>query len=136
MPTDAFEARPLSSPLTIPPGNKPVLVASLARLPAGSYALFVKMTVVTRVDSTGRDDARGGFSLEAGGRVDKTLYALAHAGFPQPVDTICLQLVATVLGPARRRPAAVKVFCQTGFGIVEIVNLVITAIRLDTARLF
>jgi hypothetical protein len=138
MPTDAFVYRPLLTPLEIPE-NRRVQITALGRLPRGTYALFVKMTVVTRVDSRGRDSARGEFSLEAGGQVDKTVCTLWHSSDPgafQPADTVCLQMVATVRGPVRRGSPAVKLFVKAGFGILEIANLIITAIRLDSVTDF
>ena len=137
MSTDAFVFKPLLVPVQLQPGRR-VQVAALGRLPRGSYALFAKMTVVTRFDRTG-DSARGDFSLEAGGQVDKAICALWHSsevGAFQPADTVCLQMVATVKGPAKRGPAAVKLFCHPEFGILEIANLVITAIRVDTVTDF
>jgi len=69
--------------------------------------------------------------------VDNTVCVLWHSqGALQPADTVCLQLVATVKGPARKTPPAVKLFCKGGFGILEIANRVITAIRLDTVTDF
>ena len=47
--------------------------------------------------------------------MDNTVCVLWHSqGALQPADTVCLQLVATVKGPARKTPPAVKLFCKGG----------------------
>jgi hypothetical protein len=109
-------------------------------LPAGPYVLFAKMTLVTRVDdeTDGHDSSRAEISLEAGGLVDNAFCALWHSkdqgAFP-PSDTISLQLATTVKGPTPKSNVAaaeVKVFFRAVDGIIEIRDLVITAISVDT----
>ena len=140
MPTDAYFTRPLKTEgMDVPPGNKPVLIASLGSLPAGAYALFAKVIVVTRVDSNGEDSALAHFSLEAGGRTDQAMCALWHSsdrGSLQPAETVSVQLMATIKGPARKRPPAVKLFCRSDRGILELKDLVLSAIKVDSITEF
>jgi hypothetical protein len=102
-------------------------------LPAGSYVFFAKVIVRTQLDSDGRDDARASFSLEAGGLKDLAHIALWHVQNPesfQPEDTVSLQLAATITGPSP--DAAVKLFATAETGILELKDLVLTAISVDT----
>jgi hypothetical protein len=116
-------------------GQGPIIIGSLNVLPAGSYVFFAKVIVRTLVDANGQDNARASFSLEAGGLKDSAHIALWHVQNPgafQPEDTISLQLAATINGPSPKKDAEVKLFATAESGVLELKDLVLTAIGVDT----
>jgi hypothetical protein len=141
MPTDAYFSRPpAANGLIVPAGRDPILIASLGPLRGGSYVFFAKVVVVTRQDASG-DSARAEFSLEAGKAADTALCTLWHSsdlGALQPADTVSLQLPATLTAPRTRvgQPPPpkphVRLYCSSIRGTLELRDVVISAIRVDS----
>lgn len=141
MSIDAYFTRPLKTELLVSPDKPPKLIASLGPLRGGSYVVFAKMIVVTRFDQSG-DSALAMFSLEAGSSSDRALCALWHSKDPgslQPADTISLQLPVKLSAIRAHRPGtpprpkpSVRLFCNSVRGTLELKDLVITAIRIDS----
>jgi hypothetical protein len=141
MPTDAYFSRPATDQLTILPEMPPLLIASLGPLRGGSYVLFAKVVVVTRQDQSG-DSAIAQFSLQAGKFADSAMTTLWHSKDPaalQPSDTVSLQLPVKLsairAAPAGQKPRPgqmVRLYCNSHFGMLEVRDIVLTAIRVDT----
>jgi hypothetical protein len=115
----------------------PIVRSAKQQLPAGSYVFFAKVIVRTLLDSDldFRDDARASFSLEPSGLKDLAHIAMWHSrdqGVFQPEDTISPQLAPTITGPSPKKDAAVKLFATAETGILELVDLVPTAVDIDT----
>jgi hypothetical protein len=142
MPTDAYFSRPpAANQLIIPAGKPPLLIASLGPLRGGSYVLFAKAVVVTRQDQSG-DSAIAQFSLQAGKFADSamtTLWQSKDQGALQPADTVSLQLPVELSAiravPAGQKPRPgqmVRLYCNSLVGTLEVRDIVVTAIRVDT----
>jgi hypothetical protein len=142
MPTDAYFSRlaEANGQLLVPPGKDPLLIASLGPLRGGSYVIFAKVVVVTRSGQSG-DSARAEFSLEAGKSADTAMSTLWHSsdrGALQPADTVSLQLpvkLTTLRTPAGKTPRPgpeVRLYCTSILGTLELRDIVITAIRVDS----
>lgn len=141
MSTTAYTTRPLKSALLVAARDGVVKIATLRGLPNGSYVVFAKLIVVTRVDETGADSARADLSLQAVGGVDRAMTTLWHSsdrGSLQPADTVSLQLPIRFVrrGKAGAPPptSSVALFCTSILGILEIIDVVITAIKVGSIK--
>ena len=142
MPTDLFFTRPKKSViLGQGPGvPKPAVIAKITRLPGGYYLLLAKALVRTRHEGSG-GSARADFTLQVGGNADKamtTLWQSSDQGALQPSDTVSLQLAAWIEETAvvakggLQRGEPVKLLCTSIRGTLEILEIVITAISVDS----
>jgi hypothetical protein len=143
----------LKSPLHIPPYQgvvpKPVKIASL-ELPGGFYVVFAKAVVATIYDQWIGDSAIATFLLEAPGVEDKAVTMLWHSGSSDsnalpPIETVSLQLAFGFAGRVAAHPkggsaveklvplsTSVDLTCSSVRGTLEISNIVITAIKVDS----
>ncbi|HSU14053.1 hypothetical protein [Longimicrobium sp.] len=137
----------LRGTLEIRERDRDVDIVTLGNLPGGSYVVFAKAVVVTRVDSQGRDSALAQFSLETMGGADKAMTTLWHSsdrGSLQPADTISLQLPIPRLVTTTKRGGPFSIFFeQTGSvtlfgssiaGTLEVRDVVLTAIKVDSVK--
>jgi hypothetical protein len=113
-----------------------VRIGTLKGLPFGGHVVMAKVVVVTRVDSRGRDSAFAEFSLQCLGAVDTAWTTLWHSSEPgalQPADTVSMHLAVRRLrrgsGPTT---TSAKVYCRARVGILELRDLVITAINVGS----
>jgi len=145
----AYTTRPLHKELIVTARQGNIEIARLKGLPNGHYVVFAKMVVVTRVDETGHDSARADFILEAQsplaqGTVDKAMTTLWHSKDPgslQPADTVSMHLATSLTavpsssgsGPVAGLPtSSVVLSCTSIMGTLEIRDIVITAIKVDS----
>jgi len=145
----AYTTRPLTKELIVTERQGNIEIARLKGLPNGHYVVFAKVIAVTRVDDTGRDSALAEFSLEAQsplaqGTIDKAMTTLWHSkdiGALQPADTVSLHLATSLTavpatsgsGPVVGLPtSSVVLFCRSVAGTLELRDLVITAVKVDS----
>jgi hypothetical protein len=153
MSVPAFTTRPLTKELLVTDRQGTIEIARLKGLPNGHYVVFAKLIVVTRVDDRGADSAIAQFSLEAQspfalGTIDKAITTLWHSadrGAFQPADTVSLHLATTLTALAHNsgsgvvtgapQTSSVVLFCSSSGGILEIRDIVITAIKVESLEI-
>jgi hypothetical protein len=145
MSTTVYTTRPMINSLRIAASQKEVQIATL-ELPGGAYVVFAKLVVVTIFAASSGFSAQGDFSLEAPGVVDTAKTTLWYSSEPdelEPATTLSLQLSFEDAGVAAHSKvnsavekhvprSTVYLKCRSIRGTLEIKDIVITAIRVDS----
>lgn len=135
------------APIEIHARDRDVDILTLGNLPGGAYVVFAKAVVVTRVDEQGRDSAAALLTLETLRGADHAMTTLWHSSDPgalQPSDTLTLQLAIPALVTTSRRggllsfffprTGAVTLYGNSVAGTLEVKDVVITAIKVDSVQ--